>query len=199
MPATRPASPNSRGLPPDLHDVRHLWLKAGPAGCGVLASFVATYFARDLQDIVVGEWPLGYWIAAQGRCWCSSPSWWCYAWAMTGSSGRTPRPQWHRLKGAPCGAPPWLARPPLAGVRPHGCGLTSFHLVRAGVLGFLALMTWAEHQGLSRHWIGPIFLSLTVMVYAGIGVYGRTTDSDEYYVAGGAYRPCTTAWRPAAD
>ena len=34
-----------------------------------------------------------------------------------------------------------------------------FHLVRAGVLGFLALMTWAEHQGLSRHWIGPIFLS----------------------------------------
>ena len=33
-----------------------------------------------------------------------------------------------------------------------------------GVLAFLALMTWAEHQGLSRHWIGPIFLFLTVMV-----------------------------------
>ena len=44
-------------------------------------------------------------------------------------------------------------------VCPPGCGLTSFHLVRAGVLGFLALMTWAESQGLSRHWIGPIFLS----------------------------------------
>ena len=31
----------------------------GPAGYyWVLASFVATYFARDLRDIVVGEWPL---------------------------------------------------------------------------------------------------------------------------------------------
>ncbi|RZI63326.1 MAG: hypothetical protein EOP79_19030, partial [Variovorax sp.] len=38
-----------------------------------------------------------------------------------------------------------------------------------GVLAFLALMTWAEHQGLSRHWIGPIFLFITVMAYAGIG------------------------------
>jgi cation/acetate symporter len=27
-----------------------------------------------------------------------------------------------------------------------------------GVLGFLVLMAWAEQQGLSRHWIGPIFL-----------------------------------------
>ena len=53
-----------------------------------------------------------------------------------------------------------------------------------GVLGFLALMTWAERQGLSRHWIGPIFLFVTVMAYAGIGVYGRTTDPEEYYVAG---------------
>ena len=48
-----------------------------------------------------------------------------------------------------------------------------------GVLGFLALMTWAEHRGLSRHWIGPIFLFLTVMVYAGIGVYSRTTDPED--------------------
>lgn len=32
-----------------------------------------------------------------------------------------------------------------------------------GVLGFLALMLWAEGKGLSRHWIGPIFLFFTVM------------------------------------
>ncbi len=57
------------------------------------------------------------------------------------------------------------------------------HLILAlyvlGVLAFLALMTWAEQQVLSRHWIGPIFLFLSVMVYAGIGVYGRTSDPRE--------------------
>ena len=45
-------------------------------------------------------------------------------------------------------------------------------------------MAWAEAQGLSRRWIGPIFLFLSVMVYAGRRVWGRTTDADEYYVAG---------------
>ena len=55
-----------------------------------------------------------------------------------------------------------------------------FALYVAGVVAFLALMAWAEQQGLSRHWIGPIFLFFTVMAYAGIGVYGRTTDPEEY-------------------
>lgn len=49
-------------------------------------------------------------------------------------------------------------------------------LYTLGVLGFLALMFWAEQQGLSRHWIGPIFLFFTVMVYAAIGVYLRTSE-----------------------
>ena len=39
-----------------------------------------------------------------------------------------------------------------------------------GVAGFVLTMLWAEGRGLSRHWIGPIFLFCTVMVYAGIGV-----------------------------
>ena len=68
-----------------------------------------------------------------------------------------------------------------------------------GVLAFLALMTWAEHQGLSRHWIGPIFLFLTVMVYAGIGVYGRTTDPEDYYVAGRRIPPMYNGMATAAD
>ncbi|MDD0810788.1 VC_2705 family sodium/solute symporter [Curvibacter sp. RS43] len=53
-----------------------------------------------------------------------------------------------------------------------------------GLLGFLLLMGWAEQQGLSRRWIGPIFLFSSVMVCAGIGIYCRTTDSEDYYVAG---------------
>ena len=68
-----------------------------------------------------------------------------------------------------------------------------------GVLGFLALMAWAEQHGLSRHWIGPIFLFLTVMVYAAIGVYGRTSDPEEYYVAGRSIPPMYNGMAAAAD
>lgn len=53
-----------------------------------------------------------------------------------------------------------------------------------GLLLFLALMIGAERAGLSRAWIGPVFLFLSVMAYAVIGIYGRTTDPDEFYVAG---------------
>jgi cation/acetate symporter len=48
----------------------------------------------------------------------------------------------------------------------------------------LGAMGWAEQQGLSRNLIGPIFLFSTVMIYAVIGIMGRTTNADEYYVAG---------------
>ncbi len=69
----------------------------------------------------------------------------------------------------------------------------------AGVLGFLGLMAWAEQRGLSRHWIGPIFLFFTVMVYAAIGVWGRTTDPEEYYVAGRRIPPMYNGMAAAAD
>ena len=74
-----------------------------------------------------------------------------------------------------------------------------FALYVAGVLAFLALMTWAETQGLSRQWIGPIFLFLSVMVYAGIGIYGRTTDASEYYVAGRRIPAMYNGMAAAAD
>lgn len=32
----------------------------------VAVSFGAAWFARDLQRITLGDWPLGYWLAAQG-------------------------------------------------------------------------------------------------------------------------------------
>ena len=70
-------------FPPDLHDVRHLWLKAGLLGVWVLVSFVATYFARDLQHISLGDWPLGYWIAAQGAVLVFIGIVVVYAWAMS--------------------------------------------------------------------------------------------------------------------
>ena len=39
-------------------------------------------------------------------------------------------------------------------------------------------------MGLSRQWIGYVFLLATVGLYAGIGVMSRTSDAAEYYVAG---------------
>jgi cation/acetate symporter len=64
------------------------------------------------------------------------------------------------------------------------------------VLGALA---WAEQNGLSRYWLGPIFLFSTVMIYAAIGIYGRTTDPGEYYVAGRRIPPFYNGMAAAAD
>ena len=68
-----------------------------------------------------------------------------------------------------------------------------------GLLVFLLLMAWAERAGLSRFWLGPIFMFSTVMVYAGIGIYGRTTDPEEYYVAGRRIPPVFNGMAAAAD
>ena len=68
-----------------------------------------------------------------------------------------------------------------------------------GFLAFLALMAWAERQGLSRDWIGPIFLFLSVMSYAGIGSYARTTDPLEFYVAGRRIPAMYNGMATAAD
>ena len=69
----------------------------------------------------------------------------------------------------------------------------------AGLLAFLLLLAWAEQQGLPRYWLGPIFMFSTVMVYAGIGIYGRTTDPEEYYVAGRRIPPMFNGMAAAAD
>lgn len=68
-----------------------------------------------------------------------------------------------------------------------------------GLCLMLLLMAWAERRGLSRHWLGPIFLFSTVMIYAAIGIYGRTTDADEYYVAGRRIPPFYNGMATAAD
>ena len=70
------------------------------------------------------------------------------------------------------------------------------------VLLFLVLLggvAWAEQHGLSRMLIGPIFLFSTVMIYALIGISGRTTDADEYYVAGRRIPAMYNGMATAAD
>ena len=54
----------------------------------------------------------------------------------------------------------------------------------AGFVVFVLALAILEQLGLSRRWIGIIFLLATLLLYAGIGIMSRTTDAVEYYVAG---------------
>ncbi len=54
----------------------------------------------------------------------------------------------------------------------------------AAFLVFVGVMAALEHWGLSRRWIGFLFLVGPIVFYAGIGILSRTTDPTEYYVAG---------------
>ncbi|OPF63363.1 MULTISPECIES: sodium:solute symporter family protein [Hydrogenophaga] len=53
-----------------------------------------------------------------------------------------------------------------------------------GFFVFVITLAILEQMGLSREWIGFIFLLATIGLYAGIGIMSRTTDAAEYYVAG---------------
>lgn len=53
-----------------------------------------------------------------------------------------------------------------------------------GFFVFVIALAILEQLGLSREWIGFIFLIATIALYAGIGIMSRTTDAAEYYVAG---------------
>ena len=53
-----------------------------------------------------------------------------------------------------------------------------------GFLAFVVVVAILEQMGMSRNWIGYLFLAATVLLYAGIGVMSRTNDAAEYYVAG---------------
>ncbi len=67
------------------------------------------------------------------------------------------------------------------------------------LLALLGAMAWAEQTGLSRNLIGPIFLFSTVMIYALIGISGRTTDAQEYFVAGRRVPAMYNGMATAAD
>ncbi len=53
-----------------------------------------------------------------------------------------------------------------------------------GFVLFLFALAVAEFMGTPERWIGWIFMAATVALYAAIGFFSRTSDVDEYYVAG---------------
>jgi cation/acetate symporter len=53
-----------------------------------------------------------------------------------------------------------------------------------GIVMFLLTLAVAEYMGAPEQWIGWTFMAATVALYAGIGILSRTSDVDEFYVAG---------------
>ncbi len=68
-----------------------------------------------------------------------------------------------------------------------------------GLLAFIVLLAWLEGRGLKREWIGGSFLMATIAVYAAIGVFCRTADMNEYYVAGRRIPAMYNGMAAAAD
>ena len=66
-------------------------------------------------------------------------------------------------------------------------------------IGLVALLWLGELWGLSREWIGFIFLVTTIGVYATIGVLCRTTDANAYYVADRSVPPAYNGMATGAD
>ena len=59
-----------------------------------------------------------------------------------------------------------------------------YSLYTGAFVFFLFALAVAEYMGTPERWIGWIFMGSTVGLYAAIGFFSRTSDVDEYYVAG---------------
>ena len=152
------------------------------------AAFGVVFFAHDLQAVVVAGWPLGFWFAAQGSVLIFIAIVVVFAWASN--------------RGSP-GVGDGFEQAAYADYKKRLRRLFAAYLLC--LLVFLLAMALAERWGLSRQWVGAIFLLATVGLYAVIGIKGRTTDADEYYVAGrripAVYNGMATAadWMSAAS
>ncbi|MFZ4288618.1 VC_2705 family sodium/solute symporter [Variovorax sp. HJSM1_2] len=151
-------------------------------GIWSVLSFGVVYFARDLNVTVAG-WPLNYWFCAQGVVLCYILIIVSYAWRR-------------RFDGTnPSGLAPGVTLDRAGRRRLH----RNFLLYVAGLLIFLLAMAIAEQRGLSRYWIGGTFLFATLAMYASIGVYCRTSNEAEYYVAGRRIPAIYNGMATAAD
>jgi cation/acetate symporter len=161
-------------------------LHAGLLALWFLASFGVVFFAHDLQW-VVSDWPVGFWFGAQGSVLVFIAIVVVYAW-------------WTNRRE---GAEPGFDAQAYAGYKRslH----RRFALYVVSLLLFLLALAVAERAGLSKVWVAGIFLSATLVLYAVIGVYGRTAEASEYYVAGrrvpAVYNGMATAadWMSAAS
>ena len=145
---------------------RRRWsLHAGLLALWFAASFGVVFFARDLQ-FVVANWPVGFWFAAQGSVLVFIGIVVVFAWVANRREG--PEPGFDTVA-----------------YDMHKRMLhRRFALYVVCLIVFLLALALAERRGLPKVWVAGIFLSATLVLYAVIGVFGRTADAAEYYVAG---------------
>lgn len=129
-----------------------------------VASFGLVFFAHDLQQVVAG-WPVAYWFAAQGSVIIFIGIVAVFAWFA------------NRQEGQAASMP---ADVKLYNLRIH----RRFAIFVIMLIMFIGALALAEQAGLRKIWVGAIFLFATVFLYALIGIYGRTSNASEYYVAG---------------
>ena len=128
------------------------------------ASFGIVFFAHDLTLIVAG-WPVSYWFAAQGSVLVFIGIVAVFAWVANRQEGPVPE--------VPSAIKAY-------NYRIH----RRFGMFVVLLIMFILALTLAEQGGLRKIWVGAIFLFATVFLYALIGIYGRTSNAAEYYVAG---------------
>nr|WP_315466036.1 VC_2705 family sodium/solute symporter [uncultured Rhodoferax sp.] len=149
-------------------------------------SFGLTFFARDLSGSFF-SWPIAYWFAAQGSLLIFIGIVVTFAFIANRRSTEV------------C----------LFDAGEYRQYTTSLHRRFATFVGcllfFVAALALAEQWGLPKAWVAGIFLSVTLVLYAVIGVFARTADAGEYYVAGrripAVYNGMATAadWMSAAS
>ncbi|MBV6324044.1 sodium:solute symporter family protein [Duganella violaceipulchra] len=78
--------------------------------------------------------------------------------------------------------------------------LRSYYLLFTGGFAcFLVALSVLEQEGMSRTWIGYLFMFATIVLYASIGVLSRTSNVLEYYVAGRRVPAMFNGMATAAD
>jgi cation/acetate symporter len=171
----------------NLQGPRNQWLlHAVLLSFWFLASFGTVFFAEDIQSLLPG-WPLGFWFSAQGSVLIFI--------ALVVVFARVQ----NRRDGVELGFDM------LAYAKQKRRIHRRFGLYVAGLALFLLALAIAERLGLSKAWVAGIFLSATLLMYSVIGVYGRTAEAGEYYVAGrripAVYNGMATAadWMSAAS
>ena len=149
-------------------------------------SFGVVFFARDLQMVVAG-WPVSFWFAAQGSVLIFIAIVIVFAWQKNTDSQEV-----------------WHVNADTYEKYTHRIH-RRFGLYVACLLVALIALEILEYWGVPRAWIAGSFLVLTLVLYAGVGVYGRTASANEYYVAGrripAVYNGMATAadWMSAAS
>ena len=147
-----------------------------------VASFGVVFFARHLQTFFVG-WPVGFWFAAQGGLLVFIAIVVVYA-RVSERQERQAGPQ-------------FFDKPAFQRRTAHYH--RRFAVLAVGIVLMLAALALAERMGLQRPWIAGIFLSATLVLYAAIGIYGRTAEAGEYYVAGRRIPAIYNGMATAAD